>query len=766
MVASAAVFARASCFLLALCAAPQLASAQTPSDDALNGNIQEPHRPRIGLVLGGGGAKGAAHVGVLRILEDLKVPVDCIVGTSMGALVGGTFAAGSSAAEIERDVLAIDWSRTVGNQGLRQRTPISRKLSELTYSNSLELGVSIEGIHAPGALISTQEIEGEIRHLVKHAQFVRNFDNLPIPFRAIATDMVSGEMVILNQGDLSVAMRASMAIPGAFAPVVIDDRVLADGGMVRNLPIDVARNLCADIVIAVWLTSPPPAPQDISSAFSLVGRSLDVMIEANERLQIASLASTDVGIEVPMGDIGSQSFDRVDEAIDLGKAAAVANSAILAQYAVSPSEYLAWRQASVRSNPHVQAKDAQTLAEVRVVGLHRVDPKYVLAQLKDSKPGATVTLKQIERDTERVFALDDFERVEYRLSGPNGQRVLEIQPVEKALGPNFLRIDFGLSTNFEGDLLGVLRVDHTQTWINGRGGRWHNAAQIGVLSLLSTDFYQPIDMRQRLFVQPLIALESDRQDIYDDGNRIAEYFLRQLYGQVDVGVNIGTSAQARIGLRRGWFEFDLDTGPPFLLPELDPEVDTNVQARFIYDTRDAVGLPTRGTFLNTRLVNSQSWLGGEQNYELVEGVLAQAFDVKGNSLTLILGGANTLRGEVAVTQQIQLGGIETFPGLQLGQLRGDGYWYAGTSYSWRLLDLQPLFGQSMYAGLRYQAGEVQNRIDQVDEGTLHGVAGSLSGRTPLGPFLLSLGFVDNGSWLLQFSLGRPITEGSMLDAVH
>ena len=199
------------------------------------------------------------------------------------------------------------------------------------------------------------------------------------------------------------------------------------------------------------------------------------------------------------------------------------------------------------------------------------------------------------------------------------------------------------------------------------------------------------------------------------------------------------------------------------------ETDTSVHVRFLYDTRDSVGLPTRGAFLNTRYVESRDWLDGEQDYSLFETVFLRAFTVRreGDSLSLIIGATDTLSGELPLSQDIQLGGIRTFPGLRPGELRGDRYWFAGSTYRWRLLDTQPLFGGALYAGLRLQGGRMDHGIDATLDGeTLLGLSGSIGGRTPIGPFELSLGYVDIGSWELQFSLGRPLSEGSMLDELH
>jgi outer membrane protein assembly factor BamA len=274
-------------------------------------------------------------------------------------------------------------------------------------------------------------------------------------------------------------------------------------------------------------------------------------------------------------------------------------------------------------------------------------------------------------------------------------------------------------------------------------------------------------VRQRFFVRPQIQYERRIEDIYDDGERVARYALQEGFAQVDVGMNLGTRAQAYAGLRSGLLEAKIDTGPDFF-PELDRQADTGFQVGAVYDTRDSVGLPTRGLFANVRFLTSGSYLGGEQDYDLIEGVLLKSLPFRGDALSLIVGGGKELGGELPVTELFQLGGIRTFPGLQRSELRGTAYWFTGTSYNWKLADIQSLFGQALYAGVRLQAGRMGDRLDSfaADSGTLYGVSGSLSGRTPVGPFILSLGYVADDSWQLQFALGRPIPEGSILDEIR
>ena len=313
--------------------------------------------------------------------------------------------------------------------GQRDLQPIEQKRAGVTYSNNFELGLQDKRIVIPGGVVDTASIEDLLRDYVAGARMQPDFDKLPIPFRAVATDMSSGDMVVLRNGDLATAMRASMAIPGAFAPVVTDQYILADGGMVRNIPVDVARDLCADVVIVVNLVEPRVPRDKLQSATQLLSRSNGVMIEANEKLQLATLTDRDALVNVQMGDIGTADFERVPETVPLGESAARAAASSLARFSVPPAEYLAWR-ARVTSQQTVEAK----LADVKYLGLNRVNPEF-LADRAEVKPGDNVDIAEISAEAQRMSALQDFESVEYRLVGDPASPTLEWLPQEKRWGP-------------------------------------------------------------------------------------------------------------------------------------------------------------------------------------------------------------------------------------------------------------------------------------------------------------------------------------------
>jgi NTE family protein len=736
-----------------------MALAGTASGDPAQHGAAERERPRIGLALGGGGARGGAHIGVLKVLDEMRVPIDCIAGTSMGALVGATFAAGALPTRIEHEFRAINWAATLGAEGQRGMIPMQRKLAGTTYSNNIQFGIRERRLHGDGGFLSTQNVEELLRLLIGGARDITDFDALPVPFRAVATDLAAGEMVVLGDGDLTRAMRASMAVPGLFAPVVVGQQVLADGGLLRNLPVDVVRELCADVVIAVVLQAPPPQLEELQSLFALAGRSIDAMITANERFQLATLEEEDVAIVVPVADIRAGDFHRVRETIPLGEGAARNAAGALQRYALPEQEYRRWRE-------RIRQPETRPvfIEEIRFRPLQHASEDFLATRLS-IQPGEEVSLAELESDMNRVFASGDFMRVDYRLlpADPEGL-VLEIDAVEKP-GTDFLRFDLGLAGSAGGGMLFAVRADHRREWVNEIGGQWRNALQLGQLSELETAFYQPLDIAQRFYVEPGLFLRRSLEDIYDDGDRIERYDLFEGEARFDVGLNIGNRARLHTGLRWGVARFDVDIGTATII-DRERQQDANLVMGAVFDSRDADALPTRGSFAQLELVSSRDWLGGEQKYELFEGVIGHSARWGPSVLQLALGGGRKISGELPRYRDFTIGGIRSFPAFERGQLRGEGYWSGSASWLLRLGDIQPQLGQAVYGGFGLQAARVTDRLDGVRDGTILGASFTLSARTPAGPLLVSLGAADDGSVQLHLALGRPISEGSMLDRLH
>ena len=712
-------------------------------------------RPRIGLVLAGGGAKGGAHVGVLKVLEQLHVPVDCIAGTSMGSLVGGGYASGIPAAGLEKFLLGIEWPKVVGGVGLREHQPIEQKRAGVTYSNSLDMGLRDGRVLVPGGLISTAGIDDLLRSYVAKARGISDFDNLPIPYRAVATDMVSGQMVVLASGDLATAMRASMAIPGAFEPVRLNDWILNDGGMVRNLPIDVARDLCADVVIAVNLVKQPIEPDKLQSATQLAGRAMDVMLEANVELQLQTLKPGDVRVDVHVGDIGTADFERVPETIPLGEKAALEVADQLRRYSVPEAEYVAWRQRVTED----QEIDAQ-VADVRFEGLENVNPAY-LATLSDIKPGDAVDNKRISTQARNMSVVEDMDSVGYRLDGDPSNPVLTWLPKEKTWGPNYLKFDLGLYGSDGGDSGFILYFKQERRWLNSLGLQWRNEFQVGYNSLLSTSLYQPLDVAQRFFVEPKVAWTRDTEYLYEDDQRVAQYAFSDLGGSLDLGINFGDAAQWRVGYAYTDRNVSVETGDK-LLPN-GRTVDAGITSGFIWDTRDTAFNPTRGVAAAIDYNYSNDSLGADRDWQSLEGGIAVAVPFRGDIVWLSAAGGTDLDSDLPVDRYFTLGGPGSFPGLQLGQVRTPTYWTASGSYLWKLADIQSIRGQALYLGARIETGEVNDWLSSGGLEPLYGGSLSLTGRTIVGPLTLGIGATSLNTWSLWIAVGRPVGQGTILE---
>jgi len=717
-------------------------------------------RPRVGLVLGGGGAKGAAHVGVLSVLEQLHVPVDCIVGTSMGALVGATYATGQTAAEVDESIRQISFREAIGFEGERKHQSIRRKIAGEIYSNRFEFGVRDGGITAPSGFINTQNIEQTIALLVSRSLGVRDFDKLAIPFRAIATDMQTGEMVVLDSGDLPEALRASMSVPGMFAPVTLDGRVLGDGGLSRNVAVDIARQTCADVVIVVSVPNPVPTAEELQSPLTMVMRTIDVLVGANERQQLESLEPHDISIVVPMGDITTGSFDRVGDAIPLGRQAALGHREQLARLSLGESEYAAWRAATSRDE-----RESVQLADVKVHGLERVQERYVLENL-GLESGSVVDERQLSSQINRLFSLAEFERAEYALSGDPSQPTLEVFLREKSWGPNILRFDVGLQMGTDSNTAFVIGGDYLRTWINPLGGEIHGSLYLGRTSTAELSLYQPLDARADWFVEPGATARRSVEDFFIDGQAVARYDLERMFASLDAGRVFGTRAELRAGIVSGTQSADRDIAD-IQLPDVPTEGYGGWTGRFVYDTRDRVDLPSHGWLGRVSWFRSNESLGSEasEDYEKLDAMVAGSYHFGNQLVHWRAAGGTSFDTTLPVYDLFVLGGPMSFPGLNLGELRGEDYWLTSAVYMHKIAELSSLFGQALYAGFAVTAGDMHDRLDLVKEEPLYAGTLLLGGRTPLGPLRLLVSVVSNDDWQVVLGIGRPIEEGVITDPV-
>ncbi|MCP3020230.1 patatin-like phospholipase family protein [Cupriavidus basilensis] len=706
-------------------------------------------RPRICLVLSGGGARGAAHIGVLKVLEALRVPVDCIAGTSMGSLVGAAYATGMAPEEMAQLVGGLSTEKLFKERPPRQDLAIRRKLDDHTNLFTPEIGVSGNGLLLPKGIVSGVQLETVLRTLAR-APGYRDFDSLPIPFRAVATDLVNGTAVVFKRGELANVMRASMSVPGAVAPTEYEGQLLVDGGLTDNLPVDVARAMGADIVIAVNLGTTLMKREDLTSVIGVTSQMLNILSEQNVRASLSQLRPQDILILPELGDFSAGDFDHLPATIPIGEAAARKVAGRLSALALPPQAYAALRE----RQRAVPAPDERPVDEIRFAPMQRVNPAFAAATMQ-TKPGEPIHQDQLDQDMRRLFGTGDFEHVNYRFLEEPGKRVLSVDAIEKSYGPNYLRFGLGLSTDFRGDAFFNLNASYRRTWINSLGAEWRTDAQVGQTSRLVSEFYQPLDVSQYFFIAPRVDLERRPVNIFQGSTRIATYDLRRVDMALDVGSQFTKYGEARLGVLNGQENATLSTGPAVLSPGPGKIGRGAITARLLFDQLDSVNFPRSGYSGSASVYGSQRGLGADQAYVKAEADGMYAWSQGRHTVNLGFKAGTNIGGDPLPRYDLfQWGGFLQQSGYSTGQLLGGNLQFVRMVYYNKLVQQRLLEG--VYAGFSLEAGRMgAPLVTGGPTGLLKSGSLFLALDSPLGPFYLAYGRAAGGSYSFYLFLGKP-----------
>lgn len=711
-------------------------------------------RPKIGLVLGGGGAAGIAHVGVLKVLEEQGIPIDVIAGTSMGAIVGSLYAAGYKADELEQVVKALDWPELFQDGQARSLQSFQQKRENTGFFNTFEVGVKDGSLKLPEGLVSGQKLMFELRRLLGRASQVDDFDRLPIPFRAVATDIETGEAVVLRKGNLATAVRASMSIPGLFTPVTIDNRVLVDGFVSNNVPVDVARQMGADIVIVVSIPYYFEKRDKLDSVLAVSFQAMQFLTAKNSLPQLKGLKSPDVVLEPALKEIGSLAFDRVQETIPIGEAAARGQLAALKKIAaLAPANktLATGQQAAKAGNTENAVPTTGRIAKVVLQNASKLADEVILGKL-GIVAGDQMDTAVLQQGLENVHSLGYFDLVDYSLD-PDAQGDYELKVIarQRSTGDNRLRFGFLLEDDFEGDSRYQLGARHAYKGVTSNGGEWRNSLVIGNNLHLESELHQPLNTDQNAFAK--LQVWHDRQDLfaYEAANRVAEVRLAETAVQAGWGRDVGNDAEVRASLAYRHLIPDVKTGQ-ISFPGESFQI-AEAQLSYGVDTLDDADFPGHGHWLRAHYSRGFQVLGADLEYDRLKLAAGVAY-TKDQHRVLFKGelGSN-FDNDTHPAEQLTLGGIGRLSGLGNEQLRGNHAALASGAYMYELTDFSKI--AKVYAGGSLEFGNVWTNRSEVGWGSLL-LSGSLfiGMESPIGPAFFGIGQTEGYDSSLFMQVGR------------
>jgi len=732
-----------------ICLAVAACLLQEAAAQAIDAEDDDRSRPRIGLVLGGGGARGAAHIGVLKELERLRIPVDAIAGTSMGAIVGGLYATGVNAEDLEELVSSLDWNAALSDTAAREDMSFRRKQDEREFPINFELGLRGTDLLLPKGVIQGQKLDLLLRELTLHASHIADFDDFPIPFRAIASDIVAGEAVVMGSGDLTMAIRASMSVPGVFAPARVDGRLLVDGGLIGNLPVDVMKEMGVDIIIAVDVEFPLYKSEELESVLTISEQMLTILIRKETSRQIDTLAASDILIRPKLGVYASANFGDIVETIQPGQQAVIDQAARLQELSLPEADwahYLAQRTLSVNKNDE--------LAFVRVVHDGKLAPEVLESRLS-VHAGDKINADVLAKNANRLYGLQLYEQVDYRLINEDAGTGVEYRAVAKSWGPNFLQFGVSIEDDFEGSTTFNLAARLTKAGLNKLGAEWRTDLQLGTEPALLTEFYQPLSFDSRLFVAPRLEIRQSNLDTFSMDDTIARYRVSEGDLSLDFGRELGTIGEFRLGVYRGIGEARVKVGDP-TLPNFDFETG-GAFARLRFDTVDNSQFPRAGMLVNIDWNLSRPSLGADYNFDTIEGEFSQTWSRGKSSLQLGLSYATTLSSDNTVQDFFPMGGFLRLSGLERGEISGPHAALARLVYYRQVGDTTgDLFETPIYLGFSAEAGNVWQTRDEIGFDTMQINGSVFAGLDSyFGPVYLAAGFAENGQTNFYLFVGAP-----------
>jgi len=704
-------------------------------------------RPKVGLVLGGGGARGAAHVGVLKVIEREHVPIDYIAGTSMGAIVGALYASGNSAADIEEILRSIDWQLALSDKGPRSTHSIASKKNDVEFAISLEAGFNNGKVGFPTGLLQGQQLELLLRRLFADVGNIRNFDDLPIPFRAVATDLATMRPVVFDSGDLPTAVRASMSVPGAFEPVAYEDTLLVDGGIVDNVPADVARAMGADILIIVDVRTPLSPASELNSIGAVLNQVINGLMTAETDHELSNLGPDDILIYPDLRGLKSSDFPHSPDAIPWGEEAALAHLSQLQPLRISAVEFAALdsgRSGASPATPQINQVNVEHESK---------DTQNTVNALLAWQEGQPLDVERLESSIAEIYSDGRYSKIQYDVNHQGTGTNLDINLVDKPWGPTIVEAALRVSDNFDGDSNYLLSVETLSSHINSKGAKWINRVRLGLRTGLFSEFYQPISANHRYFIAPSLEYAGRNVVVRSTSDQTIWRDQRGLFA-IDAGHAFGNHAEIRVGYEVGHANTRLLVGDTMIDTE-DSFTISQLTLEYLRDTLNDSAFPTKGLFIDAKINRPLESLGADASSPAYFLDIYKPVSTGYGTLLFWLSANAATDDNFAFQEILSLGGITRLSGYQPDELFGRYTGLASVGYYRRLGSGESsLFGTQVYIGGSLETGGVWGDRDEISAGSLQTAGSIFAGiDSPLGPIYFAYGHAEGGVNSIYLTIG-------------
>ena len=713
-------------------------------------------RDKIGLVLSGGGAKGSAHIGVLRVLEQHNIPIDYVVGTSIGAYVGGMYALGYDVDEIEAIMFGLPWSEGYSDIIPRESLSYMNKQHRDRYNLSIRLGYSDGEFKVPHGLLLGQSAYQILQHSTDTVGIFSSFDDLAIPYRAIASDIATAQMVVLDSGSINQAMKASAAVPGIVAAVEIDGKMLVDGGITNNMPIDVVKKMGADIVIAIDIGSPLEGQSELTSTVSVLNQLSTILTNNTSLAQKALLTEKDILLRPAIDELSTTDWSIMPQALKLGEQEALAKSSALMKLAISKLDYQDYKDQKKLKAKQWFDTLSKKIIKIKVSNNSKVE-NDIIAKHFSVPLGQELTKEALDLAIDRVYALDHFEQVTVEFDDTEQGRVLTLFTHAKSWGPNYFDFGFNLKTDFSDRSITSINMSYLMTDVTSNGGRWLNEVRVGWETLLASEFYQPLNRSHDIYTRARVLYAEDKWEQTKARHEIGnDYFI----GRLALGYNYSFNGIIEFGAvietgtlsidEPGVDSYDYDTFGSFV--------------KFDYDTLNSINFPTQGNKLSIEM----QWLNDEYSPELTasedDSVVAITLDwrgaigFRGHTFVGITSFATVDNNTDFSVHVSELGGFLNLSGYQQDALIGVHKAFAAAVYQYDLgrevpgpggSGLPIYLGASLEIGNVWDVGETVKSSDLINSGSIY-----LGTDTSFGPAVLGIGFASGGEYSFFLSIGK------------